>query len=280
MQATGHRLADSERLAAFLSDIGPTLCLDLQFTLVCEPVSGCWLRAKGGWVPIFDNEENCLLSPVPGPRPNISCSRKGSLPLDSDRTFFAADEFPQLAVLAEQWKELREEALLLWKTRSDLFVEREGHCGLVVCAFMLWGQVLNRNLGIAPAAAAAQALRGTNIGQLKTFAYSILKPNCHILLHEEHHGTTGIRAHLGLHIPFDCCLRVGPYACNWSEGGWTIFDGSRNHAVLNAGPEHCIVLLVDFESPPVDPLCWPNCVQHVYSEMRSSADQPQPPPTV
>merc|ERR1712080_199366 len=100
---------------------------------------------------------------------------------------------------------------------------------------------------------AAKAMQEAKIDMLTTFAYSVLTPGCHIRPHVEHHGTTGIRAHLGLSIPCDCALRVGPYAQGWTEGGWTVFNGKRSHEVLNAGSEERIVLLLDLGSLKVDP---------------------------
>merc|ERR1711879_35386 len=140
------------------------------------------------------------------------------------------------------------------RTQPEMFIEYEGHPGWMVCAFMLWGHEVKSNLQVADVAAGA--LQRAGIDMLTTFAYSVLTPGCRIRPHEEHHGTTGIRAHLGLSIPCDCSLRVGPYAHGWTEGGWTVFNGTHSHEVLNAGSEERIVLLVDFGSLKVDPICW------------------------
>lgn len=233
--------------------------LEIQIIVKLEaPLQGSWLQTEDGeWVPVFDRNGHRLMVPVPGPTPLTLAD--SPMKVDQGRFFFAPSEFPQLATISSQWQKLRDEALQLWQQHADHFVEFEGHDKWMACAFKLWGHDVQGNLAVAPVA--AQVMQAAGVDMLTTFCYSILKPGCHIHPHEEHQGTTGVRAHLGLKIPEDCSLRVGPYAHVWREGEWTIFNGSRSHEVVNAGLEERVVLLIDFGGPTVDPDFWPDWMQ-------------------
>jgi len=230
-------------------------------------MDGSWLQLEDGrWVPIYDLIGDRLLLPIP--EPEKLTQDEPTLKVDPDRLFFASTEFPQLEELAKQWEQLRDEALKLWTERRNQFDQFEGHKGWMACALKLWGHEVPDNLAAAPVG--AKALKASKIDSLTTFCYSVLEPGAHIRPHEEHQGTTSVRAHLGLKIPDGCAIRVGPYAQIWKEGSWTLFNGTRSHEVLNAGAVERVVLLIDFGGPDVETSQWPEWMQGILKERSTS----------
>jgi aspartyl/asparaginyl beta-hydroxylase (cupin superfamily) len=58
-----------------------------------------------------------------------------------------------------------------------------------------------------------------------------------------------IRAHLALHAPPGCYIRVGPDERTWKEGELLVFDDSFEHEVWNHGDHTRIVLFLNFWHP-------------------------------
>jgi beta-hydroxylase len=81
--------------------------------------------------------------------------------------------------------------------------------------------------------------------------FSRLAPGAHIVPHRGYEGYAGyvLRFHLGLHIPDDCAMRVGPETRSWSEGGILVFDDSTEHEAWNQSTQTRTVLLCDFINP-------------------------------
>merc|ERR1719253_1484790 len=99
-----------------------------------NPVEGGWLQTEGGqWVPIFDSNRSCLLTPVHGPTPAIAALSQPFPQIDHSRFFFTPDEFPYLSHLTREWKQLQDEATRLWRERPEVFIEYEGHNGWMAC---------------------------------------------------------------------------------------------------------------------------------------------------
>jgi aspartyl/asparaginyl beta-hydroxylase (cupin superfamily) len=58
-----------------------------------------------------------------------------------------------------------------------------------------------------------------------------------------------IRAHLALHAPPGCHIRVGPDEGTWKEGELLVFDDSFEHEVWNHSDHTRIVLFLNFWHP-------------------------------
>lgn len=60
---------------------------------------------------------------------------------------------------------------------------------------------------------------------------------------------TRLRIHLGISVPPEAWLRVGPEVHRWKEGECLIFDDSWEHEVGNESPRNRGVLIVDIWHP-------------------------------
>ena len=71
--------------------------------------------------------------------------------------------------------------------------------------------------------------------------FSVVAPDTHL---KAHCGATNtrLRCHLGLSIPSDAFMRVGPERVRWTEGRCLIFDDSYDHEVRNFSTERAVLL--------------------------------------
>jgi aspartate beta-hydroxylase len=82
--------------------------------------------------------------------------------------------------------------------------------------------------------------------------FAALKPRGHVRPHWGPHNAR-LRCQLGLVIPDNCELRVGPETRRWQEGRVLIFDDSFEHEVFNRSNETRIVLVLDIWHPDLSP---------------------------
>ena len=107
-----------------------------------------------------------------------------------------------------------------------------------------------------------------------TAGFSRLAPGAHIVPHRGYEGYAGyvLRLHLGLDIPEDCTLRVGPVTKHWKEGTCFVFDDSTEHEAWNNGARPRTVLLCDFLNPlrkrplVLNPKFTPELIRYVETE--------------
>ena len=82
--------------------------------------------------------------------------------------------------------------------------------------------------------------------------FSVMLPFTKITPHRgyTHHV---LRTHLGLVVPGvpagQLALRVGREVRGWEEGGWLLFDDTREHEAWNQSDQLRIVLLIDLRRP-------------------------------
>ncbi|GLV43167.1 Aspartyl beta-hydroxylase [Carabus blaptoides fortunei] len=82
-------------------------------------------------------------------------------------------------------------------------------------------------------------------GQVK---FSVMHPGTHVW---PHCGPTNsrLRAHLGLIIPSDTCIRVAEEIRYWKEGEVILFDDSFEHEVWHNGSDIRLILIIDVWHP-------------------------------
>lgn len=108
-------------------------------------------------------------------------------------------------------------------------------------------------------------------------AKSHLLPHCSV-------DTLRVRCHLGLAVPADCGIRVGPEVRGWTEGGTLLFDDSFEHEVWNRGDGTRAILIVDFWHPDLTAAerealaagFSHSSVRSLFVEQRAPAAQPYP----
>ena len=162
--------------------------------------------------------------------------------------------FPWTAVLRENWRAIREEALAVAHNPDAvpaLSTISPDHRRIAPSdswrSFFLigYGKRIERNIARCPKTMAVlEQVPGLNSG-----FFSILKPGTHI---PQHRGVTKglMTCHLGLQVP-DGPLRmtVGDETVGWAEGETLVFDDTWPHEVWNDTGGVRIVLLVQFERP-------------------------------
>jgi aspartyl/asparaginyl beta-hydroxylase (cupin superfamily) len=81
--------------------------------------------------------------------------------------------------------------------------------------------------------------------------FSRLAPGTHIKPHVGYGGWAQyvMRVHLGLVVPENCVMRVGPETRSWTPGKVTVFRDATEHEVWNRGATERVVLLLDFRDP-------------------------------
>ncbi len=101
-----------------------------------------------------------------------------------------------------------------------------------------------------PATAALVDALPEDVKSCGVIMLSRLQPGTHIMAHC---GLTNrrLRVHLGLKIPDDAILRIGPHFLQWEEGKCLVFDDSFEHEIWQFGASARLVLLVDMPHPQV-----------------------------
>lgn len=159
----------------------------------------------------------------------------------------------QFAVLAQNWRTIRDEATRLldddgnqFKPETEMLRDSGDWRQFELFAR---GRRVPENCARAPLTCkiidAMAAARTCTRGQVK---FSVMQPGTHVW---PHCGPTNcrLRAHLGLQVPRKTFLRVANRWRTWREGEWLIFDDSFEHEVWHNGTAVRLVLIVDIWHP-------------------------------
>lgn len=143
------------------------------------------------------------------------------------------------------WQAIRDEATRLPAEAYQPWPERNLYGeGWSVFGFQFSGKRFDDNCRACPTTAAlVSAIPG-----LTTAGLSALAPGTHIRPHRGR-PKAALRCHLGLVVPTDCGLRVGPDTRIWEEGKCLVFDDLLEHESWNRGAIARIVLLFDVVTP-------------------------------
>lgn len=163
----------------------------------------------------------------------------------SQATFYEPGQFEFVSALEANWEVIRDEAAHLPPEGYQPWPERNLYGeGWSVFGFQFFGRRFEENCRACPATA---ALVG-KIPGLTTAGFSALAPGTHIRPHKGR-PKAALRCHLGLIVPADCGLRVGPDTRVWEEGKCLVFDDLLEHEAWNRGTTTRIVLLIDVVAP-------------------------------
>lgn len=163
----------------------------------------------------------------------------------AERWFYDAADFPFVAALESQWREVRREfegireLLVPWHERK--LCEQ----GWQVFALFNFpdGAPIEKHVARCPVTA---ALVRDHLPTHGAAGFSVLAPRTRINAHQGFQGEF-LRCHLGLIVPpGDCALRIETESRPWSEGRAMIFDDRFWHEAWNLTDEERVVLLIDF----------------------------------
>jgi beta-hydroxylase len=167
--------------------------------------------------------------------------------------FLDPTQYPFTQALEANWQSVRGELDRLSKDNfmawPDRFLygqpdrQRYGS-GWDVFGLYAFGQKIKRNCALCP-----QTSRLVEeIPGLTTAGFSWLEPGTHIKPHVGY-ASNVLRCHLGLIVPGDCALRVGPETRTWQEGRCMVFDDTTEHEAWNRSDRSRVVLIIDFTRP-------------------------------
>lgn len=167
-----------------------------------------------------------------------------------------AEDFDWANEIKPHWKEIRDEALAIYRHIDAVPPLREvspDHNRIIKDhswrSFFLigYGNRLEANMARAPRTSELVS----KIPGLNSAFFSILAPGSAII---PHHGVIKAiyTAHLGLVVPADSdklWMRVEDQRLHWKEGEWLVFDDTYEHEVRNDTEETRIVLLCQVNRP-------------------------------
>jgi len=165
--------------------------------------------------------------------------------VEGRKIFYEPQQFPFVANLEHHWQEIRAELEQL--TPADFVEWPEKYLygkGWDIFGLYAFGIKIGQNCGLCPRT--TQLVEG--IPDLKSAGFSALAPDTHITPHTGYPDGL-LRCHLGLLVPLDCALRVGPETRTWQEGRCLVFDDTTEHEAWNRSTQRRIVLLLDFKAP-------------------------------
>jgi len=163
--------------------------------------------------------------------------------------FYATELFPFTTSLEQNWRVIRSELNALSTSEFIDWPEHSlyGDHGWETFGLYAFGQ--RQAEGCARCPQTEGLVR--KIPGLMMAGFSRLAPGAHIVPHCGYEGYSGyvLRLHLGLDIPEDCAIRVGPEIRTWQEGRCFVFDDATEHEAWNKSPRQRTVLLCDFLNP-------------------------------
>lgn len=184
-------------------------------------------------------------------------------------------DFPWTAVLRENWRTIRDEAIavaLRGEASPSLATISPDHRSIAEVnkwrSFFIWGYGyrIDENADRCPKTSELVE----RIPGLNSAFFSILAPGTHI---PDHRGVTKglITCHLGLIVPRDgdVRMRVGDRIVRWAEGETLVFDDTYQHEVWNETSGTRVVLLIQVARPLKNPGKW--IADHFLGFVRRSA---------
>ncbi len=163
--------------------------------------------------------------------------------------FLKNEDFPQLQILVDFWKEIRSEITLLeegdyieWPHKSNCIE------GWKIFPLRIFSLEVPFNVCYTPLTSCL--LR--EIPGVDSASFSKLSPRTYIA---PHIGFTDEiwRVHLPLIVPGRCAIRVGGELREWVEGELLIFDDMTEHDAWNHSDTDRIILMVDIKKDPLGP---------------------------
>jgi beta-hydroxylase len=116
--------------------------------------------------------------------------------------------------------------------------------GWDVFGLYAFGTPIKRNCSLCPETTGLVE----TIPGLTTAGFSWLEPGTHIKPHVGY-ASNVLRCHLGLIVPPNCALRVGPDTRSWEPGKCLVFDDTTEHEAWNRSDRARVVLIIDFTRP-------------------------------
>lgn len=169
-------------------------------------------------------------------------------------TFFNVNTFPELKLLQENWKVIRDEALDLNDTSHIKASEDLDDLGFNSFFRTGWKRFYLKWYG-ATLKSANQLCPNTiellnSIPSVKGAMFAMLPPGARLVKHRDPYAGS-LRYHLGLVTPNsdDCYINVDGEKYSWKDGEAVIFDETFIHYAENKTDKNRIILFLDIKRP-------------------------------
>lgn len=170
------------------------------------------------------------------------------------KPYHSVDEFPELALLSDNWQKIREEALAL--DREQRIVAAKGNSDAGFNSFFKTGwrrfqlKWYGNDLVSAKRLCPYTVSLLDRIPSVKAAMFASLPPGAKLVSHRDPYAGS-MRYHLGLDVPEDprCAIYVDGQQYVWKNGGGVIFDETYIHHAENHTDKPRIVLFCDIRRP-------------------------------
>ena len=174
-------------------------------------------------------------------------------------------QFPELDVLKERWKTIRDEGLALFDEGhiraaagyDDIGFNSFFRSGWTRFYLNWYGDFLPSARSLCPETSALLA----SIPSVRAAMFAVLPPGSRLQTHRDPFAGS-LRYHLGLKVPSQrekCRILVDGLPHHWAEGEAVMFDETYIHCAENLTGETRLILFCDVERPLTHPLVrWVN----------------------
>lgn len=170
------------------------------------------------------------------------------------RPFHSVEVFPELKLLADNWRAIRAEALALDDRKQ--IVATEGYEDAGFNSFFRTGwrrfhlKWYGNDLASARRLCPLTSSILDKIPTVKAAMFASLPPGAKLVAHRDPYAGS-LRYHLGLQVPEDprCSIYVDGQKYTWRNGEGVIFDETFIHYAENATDQRRIVLFCDVRRP-------------------------------
>ncbi|MDO3388614.1 aspartyl/asparaginyl beta-hydroxylase domain-containing protein [Gilvimarinus sp. SDUM040013] len=191
-----------------------------------------------------------------------------------NRPYLNLDDFPELALLQDNWQVIREEALGLHeqseikasKDLDDLGFNSFFRTGWKRFYLSWYGDPVASARALCPKTCELLA----KLPNVKGAMFAMLPPGARLVKHRDPYAGS-LRYHLGLVTPNseDCYIDVDGEKYHWRDGEAVMFDETYIHYAENKTDQNRIVLFLDVKRPVTQ--AWVDGFNHLFSRAVVSA---------
>lgn len=168
--------------------------------------------------------------------------------------FLSDTPFPELAVLREHWRTIRDEGQALLALQQIKTPDSDSDAGFNAFSNTGWKRFYLTGYGEAPPSAATLCPATTallrSIPSVKSAMFALLPDGSRLPRHRDPYAGS-LRYHLGLIAPNEdrCFIEVDGERYRWRDGQGVIFDATYIHYAENTSGRPRLVLCCDIERP-------------------------------
>jgi beta-hydroxylase len=168
--------------------------------------------------------------------------------------YLQVSEFPELKLITDRWKEIREEALYVREQERIAAAQTNNDAGFNSFFKTGWKRFYLKWYDAHHPSASIYCPKTVallqSIPSVKAAMFAELPPGAHLRPHRDPYAGS-LRFHLGLATPNNdqCFIRVDGEDYSWRDGQAVMFDETYIHEAYNKTDETRVILFCDIERP-------------------------------